>query len=447
MRLAIFMVVAAFAGLAYAQEPTPGLPPAGLVAQALRASPAVQAAAGQVSVEEAQGRRLEAGSYEWNLRIGGQQRRTYPANGPDQTFGEWNAAIERPVRLPGKAALDAELGAAGVSVARVAYGDAVHEAQRNLLRAWFTWLKEERSAALLAEQVDLLGRQADAVRRRQQLGDAARLEAIQAEAARAQAEAALAQARLREGAAAEALRRRFPGLPLVVPEAIAEPSPIAGDDGVWIETILAHSHELARARRETERARLAAGRLDLERRPDPTFGVHVASERGGEEHLIGAYVSIPLPGGARRAAADAAQGEAEVAHRREAAALQQVSAGAATLVRSARAAQVASQAGDAAAERLSRAANMSARAYQLGEGSLDALLTARRLANEARLNVSLLQLDALELRYRLLLDAHRLWDADDDAANDPDGGLRSGAGPGVQWRGADLQSRPEWRLQ
>jgi outer membrane protein TolC len=55
---------------------------------------------------------------------------------------------------------------------------------------------------------------------------------------------------------------------------------------------------------------------------------------------------------------------------------------------------------------------MTARAYQLGEGSLSDLLTARRLANEAQLASRLAQLDALELRYRLLLDAHRLWDLD-----------------------------------
>lgn len=52
---------------------------------------------------------------------------------------------------------------------------------------------------------------------------------------------------------------------------------------------------------------------------------------------------------------------------------------------------------------------MTARAYRLGEGSLNDWLAARRLANEAQLAARLSQLEALELRYRLLLDAHRLW--------------------------------------
>jgi outer membrane protein TolC len=55
---------------------------------------------------------------------------------------------------------------------------------------------------------------------------------------------------------------------------------------------------------------------------------------------------------------------------------------------------------------------MTARAYQLGEGSLNDLLTARRFANEAQLMAKLLQLEALELGYRLRLDAHQLWDLD-----------------------------------
>ena len=65
-----------------------------------------------------------------------------------------------------------------------------------------------------------------------------------------------------------------------------------------------------------------------------------------------------------------------------------------------------------AAERQTRSADMLARAYQLGEGSLNDLLAARRLANEAQLAAHQQQLDALYLRYRLLLDTHRLWDMD-----------------------------------
>jgi hypothetical protein len=63
-----------------------------------------------------------------------------------------------------------------------------------------------------------------------------------------------------------------------------------------------------------------------------------------------------------------------------------------------------------AASRLAQAADMTARAYQLGDGKLEGLLTARRQANEAALGARLSQLEALEAHYRLRLDAHRLWD-------------------------------------
>jgi outer membrane protein TolC len=57
---------------------------------------------------------------------------------------------------------------------------------------------------------------------------------------------------------------------------------------------------------------------------------------------------------------------------------------------------------------------MTARAYQLGEGNLTDLLTARRGANDAQLSARLSQLEALEYSYRLRLDAHRIWDFDRD---------------------------------
>jgi outer membrane protein, heavy metal efflux system len=397
---------------AVAAEPTPNLPPTEVVARVLRANPTVQAAAGQVRVEEANRDRLEAGPYEWNVRFGAHQRRVYPSGGPDERYNEWNAQLERPLRLPGKSSADTELGALGVAIAETGQGDALHETSRALLKYWFVWLKESAAAAQWNEQFALLERQTRAVQRRQQLGDAARLEAVQAEAALAQAEAQLAQARARQTTAGEDLRRRFPGLPLNEPGNIAEPQPIAGSESEWLEAILEHSHELGVARGETRRAQIAAGRAGSDRLPDPTVGVQMARERGGEEHVLGAYIAIPLPGGARHAVASAALAEADVANRREAAATQKTTAEAAALYHSARAALTSWNASRSAAERLSRAADMTARAYQLGEGNLNDLLAARRLANEAQLAARLSQLDALELRYRLLLDAHQLWDLD-----------------------------------
>lgn len=410
-RLTAALSLGGIGGSGFAGEATPNLPPSEIVARVLLANPSVQAASGQIRVEEANRDRLEAGQYEWNVRLGAQQRRFAPATGPDERFNEWNAAIERPLRLPGKGSLDSELGAAGVALAETAHGDALHENSRNLLKSWFVWLKESAAEAQWAAQFALLEKQGKAVQRRQQLGDAARLETILAEAAQAQAEAQLAQARVRQQNATEDLRRRYPGLPLVTGD-IAEPMPIEGNETDWINAILEHSHELELARGDTHRAQIIAGRAGRDRLPDPTIGLHVSRERAGEDKIFGAYISIPLAGGARRATADAALAQADVAGRREAAATQKVTAESAMLYQSAKAAYASWQASRIAAERQSRAADMTARAYQLGEGSLNDLLAARRLANEAQLSARLMQLDALELRYRLLLDAHQIWAMD-----------------------------------
>ncbi len=404
--------LATLSGSLLANETFPNLPPREAVIQVLRAQPSVQAAGGQIQVEEANRRRLEAGNHEWSLRLGGQQRKATPNGSPNERFTEWNAAVERPLRLPGKAALDSEIGSLGVNLAETAQGDTLHESSRNLLKSWFIWLRESATAAQWREQSALLEQQSKALKRRLQLGDTSRLEQIQAEAAQAQAEAQLAQARVRQRSAHEDLRRRFPGLPLQEQESVAAPEAVKGTAEEWINAILEHNHELALARGEAQRAQSLAGRSSRERLPDPTVGVQFSRERGGEENVMGAYISIPLPGSARFAASDASRAQVGVASSREAAVRQRIEAEAAQLYATAVAAVDSWQSSRIAAEHLTRAAEMTTRSYQLGEGTLGDLLAGRRLANEARLAARLMQLEALELRYRLLLDAHQLWDFD-----------------------------------
>ena len=412
MKTIIASLLVCLTSYTLAAEPTPNLPPVDVVARILRANPSVQAASSQIRVEEANRNRLEAGQYEWNVRLGGHPRKSKPALNPAERFNEWNAALERPIRMPGKSSLDAELGAAGISLAETAHGDALHESSRTLLKLWFVWLKEGAAVAQWNEQIALLQKQTKGIQRRQQLGDAAKLESIQSEAALAQAETQLAKAMLRQRTAAEDLRRRFPGLPLTEPKQIATPLPITGQEADWLEAILKESHELGVARGESQKFQINANRSSRDQLPDPTIGMHVSSERGGEDHIVGAYISIPLPGGGRRAMADASLAQVSTANYRESAVRQKIEAEAATLYQSATAAIPTWQSSQRAAEQLTRAAEMNARAYQLGEGNLNDLLTARRFANEAQLMAKLLQLEALELGYRLRLDAHQLWDLD-----------------------------------
>lgn len=385
----------------------PELPPLDLVQRAVSQAPAVQAARSLLRAGEAERVRFEAGPHEWAVRAGSQQRRVRVA--PEERFTEWDVGLERPLRLPAKTAIDYELGANSARQAEVGYGDALHETSRDLLAAWFEWLRARATAAQWTAQQALLHRQAQSVGRRVELGDAPQLEALLAEGAAQQAEAQRAQAQARVEQAAAELRLRFPALALPESLTLSAPQRVEGELAYWREEILQHSHELLVARGESRRARLGASRADAERTPDPTIAVRFASERGGDERIIGLSVLLPLPGQARRAQADFAAAQSEATTYREAGVLTKIEREASTSYVAAQANYETWQRAEAAAQRLEQAAVLAARAYELGEGSLADTLLARRQANEVQLAARLAQLDALEARDRLLLDAHQLW--------------------------------------
>ena len=62
-----------------------------------------------------------------------------------------------------------------------------------------------------------------------------------------------------------------------------------------------------------------------------------------------------------------------------------------------------------AVESVDQNAAKMARAYELGEIDLTDLLTALRLKSEVTLSYNTTRIEAVEARYRLLLDAHQLW--------------------------------------
>lgn len=393
---------------ALAHADWPGLPPDAAVSRVLAGRPEALAAQAELAAGAARRERLLSGPYEWNLRLTGQQRRSAPPDGERQRFGEWGSALERSVRLPGKAGLDGELGEATLARANSAFGDSQHEARRELLQLWFGWRAE--SAALAQSEVALasLARQRVALGRRLALGDASRLEYIQAQAAHAQAAAQHALLGAEVARQRELLLRRYPGLPLD-DGALPEPPAPEGDEANRVARLVDRSHLLALAERENRLAELAAQRQRAERLPDPALGVAFSRERGGEEQVVAAYVSIPLPGAARRASEREAAAGAEVARQRLLAVRREVELAAINQVRSAVSVRQAWQAAAAAAADLLSVANLAERAYALGEGTLAEALLARRQASEAAQLAARLQADALHLGYRVLLDGEVLW--------------------------------------
>ena len=382
------------------------LPPADAVRAALESHPSVLAARAGVQQREAAARALAAGTYELNMRLSADRRRE---EAPGQNLPEYGVGLERPFRVGRKADLDAQLGREGVAQAQLAVGDAMHEAARELLRAWFDWLRAAAQGRDWQAQTELLRQQLEVVEQRVRRGDAPRQERLLADSAfeEAAAQALLAEARAQ--AAAAQLGSNFPGVAVPAAPPAVEPRPLEGDAQAWRERVVQHNHELAVARAEAKRLQLAAARAEANRVPDPTLGVRASSERDGAERVMGFSLAIPLPGEARRAGAEGARAETAAALQREATVLRRLEAQTAALYAMASRSYEAARRAESAAAGLQRNAELAERAYALGEANLAEVIAARRIAVEARLAATLAGLDAAEARYRLMLDAHELW--------------------------------------
>ncbi|MDK9701663.1 MAG: TolC family protein [Sulfuritalea sp.] len=406
------LILLLFPAAVCAAEP-PDLPAAAQVEKTLRAHPLVRGAVAGVQVEEANRDRLEAGPHEFALRLSSQQRRDRPL---DIGYRENEVGLERAIRLPGKAARDAALGAAGIEHARFALGDAMHETARLLLTRWFEWRREAAAARQWALQVETLRRQHEVVGKRVDAGDAAKLEELLSGAQLAQAQAQFAQAAGRRERIAMEFGQTFPGIALPADEMpeMPEPQAIGESAETWRQRILEHNHELAMARSAARRGQMMAQRLDAERLPDPTLGVKFGSERDGQERIVGVQLTIPLPGSGRAASARAGAAEADAASAREALALARAEAEAQRTVSLAHSTRGQWQRLDDVARRMEENVRLLDKAWRMGEGQFAELQAARRQGIEARLAAIQAQLEANEARYRLLLDAHQLWNTEVD---------------------------------
>ncbi|MHB9118661.1 MAG: TolC family protein [Burkholderiales bacterium] len=369
------------------------------------------AARSGIDLEEANQRHLNAGPYEYSVRLMSQHR---SVREPSQGFREWEVDLERPIRLPNKAAIDRELGTHGVEQASLAHGDALHEAGRSLLSLWFAWYREHFTAEQWQGQIGTLKQQLDSAHKRVRAGDAAKLDAMLSEAALAQAEAQWQQARMREQIASTNITQRFRGIILPSNPALAPPKPLSTSAEYWRERILMHNHELGLARGETKRWRLNASRSQADRLPDPTLGLRFVSDRDGAERVVGVNVQIPLPGSGRAAMAEGVEAQANMASSREAAVLRKLEAEAMNSYATATSSYASWKTMRSVQEAMQGNADLMGRAYALGEAGLTEVLMARRQALDASLSATLAQIDAAEARYRLMLDGHELWPLDQD---------------------------------
>lgn len=402
---AVCLAWAGAAGLSVAMAQTPPaltlppvLPPAETVMQVLSQLPQVRVASAGVPLAQARNQRLEAGPHDWVAKAG-TNRRT-ERQGP--SFSEADVALETGLRWPAKAAADRQLGATEIQLGELALADAWHEAARGLMAAWFDALRDMRTASVLQDQARLVTQQMASTERRV----AARIDAL---AARAQGQL---QVRL------QTLERLYPGLskpvdmaPTGSPAGTATSAAADFTAAEWASKILDDNHELELAQAKAQQARQQAQRTALERHGDPTVGVRASRERGGQERVLGVYVSIPLGSAGRRADAQAALAQAEMAEQELAQKRVRIEAEAwrtASELEQTRHTRVQLQ---RAQRQIERSAQLQARAYTLGESPLADLLLARRNALEAQLAADSAALDEMQSHARLLLDSHSLWRA------------------------------------
>ncbi|MBK0113425.1 MULTISPECIES: TolC family protein [unclassified Delftia] len=394
------------------------LPPEAAVREAVACSPAVQAADAAQRGAAARAQALRAGPHETVVRASGQRRWVHDGSG--QRFAEGQIAIERPLRLGGKAESDAQLAEATQAASRVAAQDVRHEAARQLLALRFAAQRAGQAQQTARDNADAAAELARVTERRLRAGDAARLDAELAAAEHARMQAALATAQAAHHAAQADLQARFPGLEAArAKEGEAAPPlldlpPLPQQPPAQLRLrYIEHSHEYLLAQAEETLALRQARRADLERRPDPTVGVFATSERGGSERIAGVSLSVPLGSVHRQAQADQALADADAALSRRLAAERRLGAEFDVLWSLLAGKRAAAQAQARAATLQQGAADRALRAYRAGESGLTELLAVRRTLAEALLAERLARSEALEGDSRLRLDLHELWDFDD----------------------------------
>jgi outer membrane protein TolC len=406
------LLVAALGGPVWAEAPaTPAhLPSTAQAVAAIDADPLVRRAR---SAAGAAGHGVAAGiarGQEWSLRLQGQQRRFRDGAA---TSNEWSSQLERPLRLNGKAGIDAELQAVEAHIGRARIGEARHESARALADLWGQVLLARRLQQLAGEQVGLADEQRQAVQRRLRAGDASQLELNLAEAEwrEVQREASQAEQALRLAEAA--LRSRFE---LAPPATLSQPtSPaVALPRESWRQRVLDEADPIRAAEGEWQRSQLQARRARADRVPDPTVGVYLAQEGRGNERIVGLSLSVPLgrTGRSERVAQTEAEAGAAAAWRDQVAREIGLEADQTHLQLEG---AIRRQAMAAEAARLAAAnARLTLRAYALGESDLQTLLQARRQAGLAARSEAEAQGEALRWEARQWVDAHEVWNLAED---------------------------------
>lgn len=408
------MVVSAFAAAVGAagadSRPTPpDLPPTALARESIDQDPAVVEARRALIASRHAAEALRLGPHEWTTKLSAQRRRYDNA----ATSNEWTAALERTIRIGGKAEIDARLADNELLMGQARIGEARHEAARVLSDLWIDTLATARQRELWAEQLGFAQASHDAVEKRRKAGDASMLDLNVARADLFEVQRQLTAATTAQAKAKAKLGVRFPTLKYAA-QPLAEPTDLELTLTQWRERILAESDPIKIADGQLKKVELSAARFKADRIPDPTLGVYTASEAFRNERVIGISLSMPLSGSYRSERSQQALQEVEAARAKvdrqrreeETKIVEAYVEATGALARW----RLASQGLSATRDN----ARLTQRAYALGEADLQSLLLSRRQALDAATAAEQARVEALRWHYRLLVDAHLIWALEDD---------------------------------
>ena len=394
--------------LAALDQPVLALPTPDTVHALLAQDPALNAAMAQQQASAYAASPQSGSPYEWTASVSAQQRRT--DDGPSSQ--EWNAALERGVRWPGKAGLDQQLATLTRQEADGRVAVVRTETAQELLTLWLDWAQAKSRINLLTQQQDLSVANLVSVRQRIRSGDAAVQEETLALSEQSSLASQQALAQLQSQQAELALRSRFPTLAL---NDATLPPPLmpGGEAQEWQTRILAVNPQLALSRLQTRLAQLRAERVRADTKPDPTLGIFTASEARNTERIIGLSLSLPLSGSRRQQQAAQAQAEAnavELGNKLEA---QRRESAIAQAWPTAKASVEVWQLAKTSADQQTLAADRGQKGFKLGETTFTELLLLRRQAissAEAELSA---RVNAWRALYSLDIAAQRGWLATD----------------------------------
>lgn len=420
-----------------ASSPPPSLmPPDEVLEATLSQHPLWRAQQARGEAEQHRANQTRQGRAEWAPSFTLGQRSYHGASAGEPRTREWSAELARSLRLPAKARADQVLADTQIALSQADANLAWHELTLGLIQAQGSWLKTLRQEAIWRAQADLAERQWQAAQRRQQLGDAARIEVTQLSAQKAQAQGQLLAAIQQRQALATQLQSRYPGWPLQppAPSATTDASSTTRDKPASTATASTDSFDLARqtlarlpappqpnetslhpALLASERTQALASALatqaDAERFSDPTVGVQIAQDRSGSERLLALTLTWPLGSEHRRLNAAALQQDALAAARQADDQRARMLADLRQAWQDTQDTTARWQLAREARTQLGQAAASLEKGYRLGEGQLGELIQAQRLANESALQEAQAEIDTWLAIWRWQLDSGQRWAA------------------------------------